>query len=744
MQGTRPAVAALAVVLAACSLPDGDYFGEVDENPDPTHLRWCNSGEPEYIDTAMTTSTTGVPLIHIMFDGLAEYALDGSPKPTIAQDWEVSEDRRTFTFHLRDDAKWSNGRPLTAHDFRYHIARILQPETGSRNAEQLWRLKNGLNFNRGRVRLVTADSGDFEEGDIVEIIQEIDPLTQAVSELPDEVRSLFANMFGVGVADPGAAIANSNARTSSETLNLRDLGDDQADAYETIPPGAEVTLIELGGGDRDWAYVYYPMGGADLGIYGWVPVDKFDGEPNADVEFVVREIEPEHVPGENLERDPDFEPREGTLTGSELLMDPEVLGVKVLDDHTLVLETHRPSQHIENLMSSRIFRPTPREAVSRNPRRWTEPQNIVTSGPFHLTEWYERDRMEFEASPTFWDADNIRLERFTSYQIDQQAAAANYYRTGGCSAMTSNNMPSSFLPVLSGDKRGGDPYKDYTVAPYLGIYYMMFNVEEFDNVHLRRALNFATDRTEIPRMLHGGEIPTSQFNPGTPIEDLSAEERARCGVDEDHEGVALLIEEPVESCYVPPEGLGYDPERAQEELALAREQMGEDFPESFTIRYNQGAEGHQIIAQYLQHEWKKELGLDVSLQSQEWQTYLQSTADGNFEVGRLGWIGSFPGPSEMLRIFRCGAPNNRTRWCNDDFEHHYTEGLREPDYKKRLEHLREAEEVLLEDAPILPTHVYTQKHLQKPYVRDLAINLPDNVPHHRAWIDPDWAEREED
>jgi oligopeptide transport system substrate-binding protein len=715
MHALKAAIAAAAMLAAsACGLPEGDHFGPVNENPDPTHLRWCNSGEPEYIDPGLVTSTTGVPIAHLLFDGLSEYDMDGTPKRSLAVDWEASEDSRTFTFKLRRDARWSNGRPLTAHDFRYHLTRILQPETGSRNAEQLWRLKNGRLYNRNRVRLVTADSPPFRAGDIVELL---------------------------GATGHDDILPNTNDRTSLTPLRVRDLGAPESEAYETIPAGAVVRLLEIGGEARDWAYIYYAMGGADLGIYGWVPLAQLDGQPNARVAYQVREIAPEHKPGENLPPAPDAPRREGTVSGENLVMLPEILGIRVPDDHTLVLETYRPSQHMFDLSSSRLFRPTPREAVSRYPRRWTEPDKIVTSGPFHLEAWYERDRMELVKSQTFWDRDNIKLERFTSFSLNDQAASANYYRTGGCSAITSGQVPSSFLPVLSGVKRGGKPYKDYTVAPYLGIYYMMMNVEKLDNKHFRRALNYATDRTAIPKMIHGGEIPTAQFNPGTPIARLTPEERTLCGVREGDEGVAIIIE-PGESCYVPPQGLDFDVERALEELAIAREQMGDDFPQSFTIRFNTGVEGHMIIAQYLQHEWRRHLGLDVRLQSQEWKTYLQSTIDGDFEVARMGWIGSFPSPSEMMRIFLCGAPNNRTRWCHPDFERYYEEGLLQAQHQKRLDYMRKAEEVLLQDAPIIPLYVYTQKHLQKPYVRDLAINFPDNVPHHRAWIDPNWRQRE--
>ena len=63
------------------------------------------------------------------------------------------------------------------------------------------------------------------------------------------------------------------------------------------------------------------------------------------------------------------------------------------------------------------------------------------------------------------------------------------------------------------------------------------------------------------------------------------------------------------------------------------------------------------------------------------------------------------------------------------------------DRKARLQKVYVAEKILVEDAPIIPLYVYTQTHLVKPYVRDLAINLIDQPPLHEAWLDPDWMRR---
>ena len=719
-----------AVLGAGCGLPEGDYFGKVDKSPDPTHLRWCNSGEPEYVDTALVTSTTGLPLAHSLFDGLTEFNLQGLPEPSLATHWDISPDQRRFTFHLHDKGRWSNGRPVTSRDFAYHMMRVVHPLTFSRNADMLWKVKNGQLYTEGRVKRVLRDAGPFHAGEAVEVLG----VAGAESAPPEDV-------------DPSTLdIPDSNLRTAEVPLALRDLGAAESEAYATVAPGEEVTIVELraagAGQEDDWAYVHRAEG---HGVYGWVPAAQLTGQPNGAVEYWVRRVPLPHRVGVDMDpaeisRELEVEQAPGRVRGADLLMLPEVLGIRTPDDHTLVVETWGPVPFLIDLTPQRPFRATPREAVSRSPLLWTQPGKIVTSGPFHLVEWHERDRIELVKSETYWRKQEVALERLTAYSISDQAAAANYYMQGSCDANTANHIPASYLPALNGEKRG-KPYKDYTAAPYLGAYFYIFNTEKMPNVHLRRALTLAIDRAALPRILHGGQIPSARYTPGTPIEQLSDEDLALCGVTRDTPGVATIVISG-ELCYLPPPGLDYDVDAAKKELALAREQMGEDFPEKLSLKFNTGSEGHKLIAEYMQHEWQENLGIEVEMTSQEWKTYLQATTAGEFEVARMGWIGNFPDPeSEFVSIFKCDSPYNRPRWCNPAFERLFTQAEATSDRRQRLALIRQAEQILVEDAPLIPLYVYTQHHLQKPYVRDLSVNLPNQQAMFRAWIDPDWQAR---
>lgn len=683
------------LLLAACGLPDGELFGRVPEVTEPRHLRYCNSKEPEAIDPALATTTTAMKITHALFDGLTIHDQDGLPEPSLATAWDVSADLRTYTFHLRDGARWSNGRPITAWDVAYQVIRVLHPLTASPNGEILSTLENASAYLGRRVFALRRPVGPYRAGEIVE------RATQG-------------------------EVARIDLRAASRELGLRDLGAPAGLAYARVPAGREVALIMTTGGratlpspdGTEWAYVFDATG---EGVYGWVPAAELDREPNGDAAIEVRGIAAKDVV---------------TARGRDLRVTPDVLGIAVPDARTIVFENANPTPYFVSLSNNRALRPTPIEAVSRSPRRWTQPGRIVTSGPMTLAAWQERDKIVVERSPTYWNPGDVRLDRITFFAMEDQAAATSFYFTGGCDAVTANNIPSTYLPVLLGPD-GRSRYADFRTAPYLGIYFVYVNTEKLPSRHLRRALALAIDRAQIPRFTQGNELPTAQLTPGTPIRMLDDADLAACGVTRTTPGVALIMKKGA-LCYVPPPGLDHDPQAARAELLRARAELGAAFPRKLTYRYNAGTEVHKQIAEYLQAAWAR-IGLAVELESQEWKTFVADTRKGRYELARFGSIGTLPDTeSEFLPLFRCGAPDNRTRYCSPAFERLLDEARPMRDRAARNAILRRAEQVMIEDAPVIPLYVYTQKHLQKPYVRDLAINLIDQPPLWRAWLDPAW------
>ncbi|WP_153771144.1 peptide ABC transporter substrate-binding protein [Labrenzia sp. CE80] len=108
-----------------------------------------NAADPETLDQHKTSTVYEAHILRDLYEGLVAYGADGKVIPGVATDWAVSDDGTTYTFTLRDDAKWSNGDPVVAGDFVYSLKRIMSPETGAKYANVLYPILNAEAVNKG-------------------------------------------------------------------------------------------------------------------------------------------------------------------------------------------------------------------------------------------------------------------------------------------------------------------------------------------------------------------------------------------------------------------------------------------------------------------------------------------------------------------------------------------------------------------------------------------------------------------
>jgi oligopeptide transport system substrate-binding protein len=149
-------VIAFSMLLTACSgnnnKPEptnnsGNNAGE--ETTAPQEFRFTLASEPPSLDPALMTDAQSSIVAAGLYEGLTRLNTKGEPENAIAKELTASEDGKTYTIKLRDDVKWSNGDPVTAHDFEYAWKRSLNPETASEYAYMLFYLENGEKYNAG-------------------------------------------------------------------------------------------------------------------------------------------------------------------------------------------------------------------------------------------------------------------------------------------------------------------------------------------------------------------------------------------------------------------------------------------------------------------------------------------------------------------------------------------------------------------------------------------------------------------
>ncbi len=111
-----------------------------------------NGAEPADLDPETITTYTDAHIVYALFEGLTKLdAKTSVPAPELAERWDVSPDGKVYTFHLRPNARWSDGDPVTADDFVYSFHRILSPAFGALYSYMLWPMKNAEAFNSGKV-----------------------------------------------------------------------------------------------------------------------------------------------------------------------------------------------------------------------------------------------------------------------------------------------------------------------------------------------------------------------------------------------------------------------------------------------------------------------------------------------------------------------------------------------------------------------------------------------------------------
>jgi ABC-type oligopeptide transport system substrate-binding subunit len=383
-------------------------------------------------------------------------------------------------------------------------------------------------------------------------------------------------------------------------------------------------------------------------------------------------------------------------------VDSSQLGVAAPDDSTFVVTLESPTPWFVSMTSFYTYLPVHRATVERYGDRWTRPENIVGNGPFRLAQWRQRSRVVAEKNPLYWDAERVRLQRVVAYSVEDLNTSISLYKSGVTDWNPSGYVPSQFIPYVKN-------YADFRTGRYHGVYFYSINTtrKPYDNVWVRRALDYAVDREAICKgILKGSRDPWGSLVPS---------------------GYPGYENQP---------GIVFDPEKARECLARAGYPGGRGFPK-VSILFNT-SEDHRRIAEGIQAMWKNVLGIEVELSNQEWGSYLRATSDLQYDVARRSWIGDYLDPTTFLFLMRTGDGNNRTGWSHPGFDRLLRESERELDPVKRMRLLEEAERLVIAEGPLINIYHYSNTDLVKPYVRGIYPNALDTHPMKHVWIDRDW------
>lgn len=381
------------------------------------------------------------------------------------------------------------------------------------------------------------------------------------------------------------------------------------------------------------------------------------------------------------------------------------VGATAVDARTLRLTLEHPVPHFLAMLTHPVWFPVYLPAlekagpVDRRGSRWTRPENFVGNGPFVLRSWQRGKLIVAEKSPTYWDAATVRLNAIHFHPAGDVDSEERAYR-GGQLHLT------EALPFAKVDTWRRERPAELQISPFLDTYFYRLNVTRpiLGEPKVRRALALAIDRDLIVgKVLRGGQQPAHTFVP------------------------------PGLAGYIPPAGVPLDFAAARALLAEAGYPGGQGLPPLELLFNNSG--NHRIIAEAVQDMWRRELGLDIRLVNMEGSALLAQRRTLDYQILRSDWAADFLDPTSFLDVFASDSSNNHTGWKNARYDSLLRQARLTLDPAARLAVLRQAEEILLEDLPIIPVYFYTTVRLVHPAVRGWHPTPLDRHPYKHVWLD---------
>ena len=381
-------------------------------------------------------------------------------------------------------------------------------------------------------------------------------------------------------------------------------------------------------------------------------------------------------------------------------MTPDKLGVVAQDNSRLKITLDRPVPWFPALVANVALFPVPQKVVEQQGDSWTAPGKLVGNGAYQLSERVVNEKIVLTRNPHYWDDAHSVLTKVTFVPINEESSATKRYRSNDIDITES--FPKNMYALLKKTLPG----QVYT-PDQLGTYYYAFNTQKGPtaDVRVRRALTWSIDRQIIAdKVLGTGEKPAWHFTP-----DVTAGFRPLPSFMQQHDQNSL---------------------NAQAKALLAAAGYGPDKPLHLKLLYNT-SESHQKIAIAVASMWKKNLGVDVTLENQEWKTYIDSRNSGNFDVIRASWVGDYNEPSTFLSLLTSGHSGNIARFKNSDYDAVMAQASMESSDSARNDDYNRAEHILAEQAPIAPVYQYTNGRLIKPWVKGYPIQNAEDVAYSR-------------
>lgn len=371
----------------------------------------------------------------------------------------------------------------------------------------------------------------------------------------------------------------------------------------------------------------------------------------------------------------------------------EAVGARAIDDHRLEIILENPAPFFIELTTHQTMYPVPKHVIEKLGDAWVRAENMVGNGPYKLAEWVPQGHIRTVKNELFFDAANVQIDEVFFYPTVDATAALKQFRAGELDI-------NSGLPLQQIDWLRENLPEETKLYPYMGVSYIAFNTERapFDDARVRMALSMAINRPILTdNILKAGQVPALSFVPpgisnhafGAMVDfsDLSMDERI---------------------------------EKAKELLAEAG--FDESNPLTFEYKFREGVDGKRL-AVAVRSMWQQ-IGVNAQLLHLETKTHYNDLRTGDFLVGDAGWIADYNDAQNFLYLLQTSSGTmNYGRYSSDAFDALTDQAATTLDLVARAGLMKQAEQIMLDDQPLIPTYFAVSSNLVHTHVKGWEPNV---------------------
>jgi oligopeptide transport system substrate-binding protein len=360
-------------------------------------------------------------------------------------------------------------------------------------------------------------------------------------------------------------------------------------------------------------------------------------------------------------------------------MPVERLGVTAPDPRTVVIEVDQPTAYLPDILASFSAGVVPRHKIEAFGDRWTNPENIAVSGAYTLEEWVGNTHIKLKKNPNHYDAANIKIDQVMFFPIERPQTALTRFRGGELDVAF--GVPPDQIDWLEANYG-----KELRSAPVSGVFYALLNnrVAPTNDVRVRKALSISVDREQISATLLRNEAePAYGIVPN-----------AMPG----HEPNPMpFAKQPIAA-------------RVEEAKALLAEAgYGPNNPLKITYKFG-GQESNRRIAVALQQMWQA-LGAEVTLENVGANAVVADARTGSYQAMRYTYYAPYPDPVAFLKLFESGANTNFSFYADPAYDQMLQRADRIIDKAERTQALREVENKIMAQFPVIPIYFHFRYYL---------------------------------